>query len=97
MIIYIPENAFSTDADEVELKVQSAIDGADIMLAGLSTMSDSNQLETGGMFYIDATANDQRVNLVKDVTVNVPTGQKIEGMQHYQGEKLTNGGINWVL
>ncbi|MFK8045853.1 MAG: hypothetical protein AB8B72_10170 [Crocinitomicaceae bacterium] len=96
VIIYIPANSFDTNLDEVELKVQSAINGSDIMLAGLSTMSDTNQLETGGMFYIDALADGQRVNLVKDVTVNVPTNQKVDGMQHYQGEKTASGNINWV-
>jgi len=96
VIIYIPENAFDTEAEIVELKVQSAINGADIMLAGLSTMADSNQLETGGMFYVDALANGKRVNLIKDLEVNVPTTKKIDGMMHYQGEKLPNGDINWV-
>lgn len=96
VIIYIPANAFETDIDEVELKVQSAIDGADIMLAGLSTMSDHNELETGGMFYIDALADGKRVNIIKDITVNVPTDQKVEGMMHYQGEKTASGDIDWV-
>ena len=96
VIIYIPEHAFDTEADQVELKVQSAIDGADIMLAGLSTMSDSNQLETGGMVFIDAIAEGNRVSLIKDLEIKVPTEQRISGMMHYQGETLPNGDINWV-
>jgi hypothetical protein len=76
--------------------VQSAIHVEDILYAGLSTTSNGNELETGGMFYIDAFEDGNRVNLVKDLQVDVPTQNKVDGMQLYKGEKTTDGEINWV-
>ena len=96
VIIYIPENAFDTDNQTVDVLVQSAINAEDILYAGLSTTSNGNELETGGMFYIDAFDQGKRVKLIKNVEVNVPTNQKTEGMQLYNGEKTKSGEINWV-
>ena len=96
VVIYIPANAFDTDRNEVELLVQSAIHAEDIMYAGLSTTSNGDPLETGGMFYIDANADGKRVNLVKELTVNVPTNDKKPDMQLYEGVKTAEGDINWV-
>ena len=96
VVIFIPSNAFDTDLDHIELKVQSAIKPEDIMYAGLSTTSNGKALETGGMFYIDALADGERVNLLKDLTVNMPTNKKIEGMQLYRGEKTASSEVNWV-
>jgi hypothetical protein len=96
VVIYIPANAFATETKEVDLIVQSALSGEDILYAGLSTTSNGDALETGGMFYVDAFANGTRVNLVKDLQVEVPTDKKVAGMQLYTGEKTKNGDINWV-
>lgn len=96
VIIFIPANAFDTDSDNIDVLVQSAINAEDILYAGLSTTSNGNELETGGMFYVDAFDNGERVNLVKDLQVDVPTQNKVDGMQVYQGEKTTDGEINWV-
>ncbi|MGV6860766.1 MAG: c-type cytochrome [Putridiphycobacter sp.] len=96
IIIYIPANAFDTDSENIEVLVQSAIHAEDILYAGLSTTSNGNELETGGMFYVDAFDGKNRVNLVKNLEVNVPTQNKIEGMQLYKGEKTPEGEINWV-
>jgi len=96
VVIYIPANAFDTNSDNIDVLVQSAIHAEDILYAGLSTTSNGNELETGGMFYIDAFEDGKRVNLVKDLQVDVPTQNKVDGMQLYQGEKTTDGEINWV-
>jgi len=96
LIIYIPDNAFDTESENIELLVQSALKAEDILYAGLSTTSNGNELETGGMFYIDAFNQGKRVNLIKNIDVNVPTNQKVEGMQLYKGKKTNDGEINWV-
>ena len=96
IVIYIPENAFNTTEAEVDLLLQGAITAEDILVAGLSTVTgDGEELETGGMFYIDAYANGQRVDLVKALTVDVPTDEKKPGMKLYEGEKNQNGEIVW--
>jgi len=96
VVIYIPANAFDSETNVIDLVVQSAINGEDILYAGLSTTSNGDALETGGMFYIDAFENGKRINLVKDLQVDVPTNNKVDGMQVYTGEKTKDGEINWV-
>ncbi len=96
VIVYIPEKAFDTDETEVQLMVQSAIQPEDIMLSGLSTTTNGKLLETGGMFYLDASVGGKSVKLNKPINVNVPTNNKIADMALYQGEKTETGEINWV-
>jgi len=96
VVIYIPANAFDSDNTEIDLLVQSALSAEDILYAGLSTTSNGDALETSGMFYVDAFDNGKRINLVKDLQVDVPTEKKVEGMQLYAGEKTKDGDINWV-
>jgi len=96
IVIYIPANAFDTDNTEIDVLVQSALSAEDILYAGLSTTSNGDALETGGMFYVDAFENGKRINLVKDLQVDVPTDTKVDGMQLYAGETTKDGDINWV-
>lgn len=96
VVIYIPANAFDSDNTEIDVLVQSALSAEDILYAGLSTTSNGDALETGGMFYVDAFDNGKRINLVKDLQVDVPTEKKVEGMQLYAGKKTKDGDINWV-
>jgi len=96
VVIYIPANAFDTETEIIDLVVQSAINAEDILYAGLSTTTDGQALETGGMFYIDAFNNGKRIKLIKDLQVDVPTSNKINDMQVYKGEKTKDGDINWV-
>ncbi len=95
-VFYIPENAFNTESKMVDLVVQTAIKPEDILLAGLSTTSNGKTLETGGMFYIDAFVNGNRVFLTKELTIDIPTSKKKENMKLYKGEKTKEGEINWV-
>ena len=96
IVIYIPANAFNTTEAEVDLLIQGAVTPEDILTAGLSTITeDGQELETGGMFYIDAYVNGQRVDLMKELTVNIPANEKKFGMQLYDGEKNVNGEIVW--
>jgi hypothetical protein len=96
IVIYIPADAFNTSEAEVELLVQGAVTTEDILKAGLSTITaDGQELETGGMFYIDAYVNGQRVDLKKELTVDVPTNEEKAGMQLYDGEKNQNGEVVW--
>ncbi|MCT4581944.1 MAG: cytochrome c [Flavobacteriales bacterium] len=96
IVLYIPENAFKTTSEKVSLVIQSAITSEDIILAGLSTTSDGKELETGGMFYVDAYVDGKRVSLAKPLTINVPTENKKSKMKLYRGEKTQNGEINWI-
>jgi mono/diheme cytochrome c family protein len=96
ILVHIPANSFETNENEVDFMIQSAIKPSDILQAGLSTTSNGNPLETGGMFYLDAFANDERISLNKNLEVQVPATNKQPNMALYQGEKTDSGDINWV-
>lgn len=96
IVFYIPADAFDTSEPVVDFLVQGAVKTEDILMAGLSTITaDGQELETGGMFYVDAFANGNRVDLKKELTVDVPSGEPKVGMKLYNGEKNANGEIVW--
>lgn len=96
IVIYIPANAFDTQSREVDFILQEAMTPAAIMYSGLNTMTESGEeLETGGMFYLDAFANGKRVDLVKKLTVDIPSDPTKTGMQLYEGAKDEAGQILW--
>lgn len=96
VVVFIPEGAFDTEAEEVDVVMQTAVKSEDVIMAGLSTQSNGADLETGGMFYIDAFDEGNRVGLVKDLTAEVPAGEEKNGMEVYDGVKMPDGSINWV-
>lgn len=96
IVVFIPADAFNTNSKEVDFLLQGAIKPEDIIEAGLSTETINGEiLETGGMFYIDAYVNGKRIDLKKELTVDIPTSSKKEGMQLYAGTKAKNGEIKW--
>lgn len=96
IVVYIPADAFDTSEPVVDFLIQGAVKTEDILMAGLSTINaDGQELETGGMFYVDAFVNGNRVDLKKELTVDVPSGEPKNGMQLYDGEKNADGEIVW--
>lgn len=102
-VIAIPEDAFEDEEGnlvnkEVTISLKEALDAETILQSGLSTMSDSIALETGGMFELKAKSGNKELKLRegKEILVNVPTDQRLEGMQLYDGESQSDGSINWV-
>ncbi|MBL7963067.1 MAG: energy transducer TonB [Flavobacteriales bacterium] len=102
LVLDIPQGAFVDEAGRViarpvRVTLLEAIDGVDIMKAGLSTMSGDTLLETGGMFYIDAQVDGQRVGIdpLKPLTVMVPSDQADPRMMLYEGAMTEEGVVNW--
>ena len=101
IVFAIPANAF-TDEDgnvvkgSVKIMVKEAITPDQIMASGLSTTSNGKQLETGGMFFIYAFSDGQKLSLSKEIIAEVPTYEIKEGMQLFDGERMADGQINWV-
>jgi hypothetical protein len=96
MVLFIPANAFNTNAAKVDFVLQEALTPTTILYAGLSTKTETGEaLETGGMFYLDAYVNGKRVNLTKDVTVDIPSDPGKTGMYLYDGMKDSLGEIVW--
>lgn len=103
IVIAIPAASFEHTTGEgitgtFDLEMKEAMTAAEIMKAGLSIMSNDRFLETGGMFYINARqgSNNLVVNRSKPLNVNVPVNNDKNDMMLFQGERRTDGSINWV-
>ncbi|GAB2819919.1 hypothetical protein GCM10027043_20660 [Ferruginibacter profundus] len=96
-IIKIPAHAFiSGNAGKVQLELKEAYTLQDIITAGLKTESDGNPLQSGGMFYINATANGKALELLKPIKISIPTNAYDDNMELFKGEVETDSSINWV-
>lgn len=102
LVVDIPKGAFIDEAGKaitkpVRVTMLEAIDGVDIMKAGLSTMSGDTLLETGGMFYLDAQVDGKRVAIdpTKPLTVMVPSDQADPRMMLYEGVMTDEGVVDW--
>jgi len=86
-----------TQKEPFDLEVKEAMTGYDIMKAGLSTTSNGELLETGGMFYINARNRKEVLDIDqgKAIKVHVPSGSD-KKMNLFDGERLKDGSINWI-
>jgi hypothetical protein len=83
---------------EIKFVSREAIEVDDILSSGMSTVTtDGKQLETGGMFYINATSEGKKlsVNPNKGILTQVPTANKKPEMKLYSGEYQTDGRLLW--
>lgn len=106
-ILAIPANAFLSAADqsavngEVKISVREFYKLSDIFLAGLSTTSNHQLLETGGMIDIKVTSTEKKDTCVlkpgKSITIAIPNSDStlLEGMQVFNGDHDSTG-LNWV-
>ncbi len=98
----IPANAFvSVKTGEpvtgaVAFRVKEYFAIGDALLANLSTMTKSDLLETGGMVYLEATANGEACALKEGAAVRIgfPYREKKAGMQLFNGRR-ENGTMQW--
>jgi hypothetical protein len=100
-ILNIPEHAF-IDAKTgklvrgtIQLEVTEYYKLSDMLLSDLSTTSNDEQLETGGMLYIVAKKGETDLKLKKNISLAFPYQQKKEGMQLFSGENSRDI-INWL-
>lgn len=102
MKVAIAKNCF-VDMDgnavngKIKIELKEALTHKDIALANLVTKSNKQLLESGGMFYLNATANGKQLKVAKgkSISARVPAKRKLKGMKLYQGVQ-TEGGLNWV-
>jgi hypothetical protein len=103
-MILVPDNAF-TDANgnavegKVKMEVVEGIKDADIIKMNLGTMSDQGPLETGGMVYINAFAeNGDTLQLAKEkqLEIEIPTDNKKRGMKLWTGITHEDGSVSWA-
>lgn len=103
ILISVPEKAFLLNGKpykgRLTVQLQEALDSKEIIRAGLSTTSNGNLLETGGMLGIAGYTMDGEVlefNPKVGVYVQVPAKDDNPDMRLYTGEKNADGTYNWV-
>jgi TonB family protein len=103
-IIKIKANSFVSEktgkpiAGIVKFSVTEFYKISDILLSNLSTTSNGQLLETGGMVNITATSNNENLKLKKGQSIEIqfPTKQKENDMQLFSGEWENENHINWI-
>jgi hypothetical protein len=104
-ILTIPADAFELEdgslaQGKITMQLTEALNPADWIINGLSTISNGRMLETGGMVNIEAKSEDDkplRLRNGKTIRVEIPTNSNKEGMElfyanHQAGDKM----FNWV-
>jgi len=100
--ITIPANSLITESGNevtgnVKVELKEVFTKKDMILSGLTTVTtEGNLLESGGMFYINATVNSQRLKFKegKSIELQIPIDEIKEGMQLY---KKINSCSDWKL
>ncbi|WP_373519697.1 energy transducer TonB, partial [Pricia sp.] len=102
--IFVPKNSFVIKnsgvpvSGSINFKVSEYYKLSDLLLAKLSTTSNGEQLETGGMLFIEAFQNDQKLELKQGNTLDILfAGRKEDdGMKLFHGDWV-QGKTNWIL
>jgi mono/diheme cytochrome c family protein len=91
----IPAGAFDgTEPVVIELKeIYSPIE---ILTSGLTTESNGELLESGGMFFINAKRNGDELELKKQIDGSIPAENRNDSMKLFGGEETNSGNVNWV-
>jgi|GEM_PF-941871 len=82
----------------VKVELAEALSMDKMFASNLTTTSDGNQLETGGMIYLNASANNEELTINKNrpVYISIPARNKRDGMMVYRGVRDDNGNMNWI-
>lgn len=99
--LFIPKNTFVDEKGnsvrgQVNIQYKEALTTADMVIANLTTISDGKFLQSGGMIFITATSNNNKLEITSDKYIGVimPTDTVISGMKIFNGIK-DSVGINW--
>lgn len=103
MVVAIPANCFVDEngnavKGKIDFELKEALTTETILRGGLSTYSNGELLETGGMFYINARQDGKslKINEGKNIYADVPSDPNKTGMMLFDGERKPDGSINWI-
>jgi len=84
---------------EVEIQVREFYELSDMILAGLSTTSGKQLLETGGMIHISATSDGIKCKVKEKGSIKIGflTDEVKENMQLFAGSTDRRGRFDWTL
>ncbi len=102
-LVIIPSDAFLDSMNQkvvgaVDFELVEALTLEDMVLYNLTTTSNGKLLETGGMFYMNATQNGMplKINPNRPIYTETPTETKKKGMLAFDSEIDSAGNINWT-
>lgn len=100
--IWIPANAFINEKGEVvtgeiTFRMEEAYSKLNMITLGLSTLSGEKLLETGGMVFMEAESDGQKLELNEGVNllIEMPTEKTKDKMELFTGNTLDNGVVDW--
>jgi len=82
---------------DVKIELKECLDQYSIVLGGLTTTSNNEILESGGMICLNANFENQKLDLKRNssIGIEVPTDSIMDGMQLFEGV-LKGDKIDWV-
>ncbi len=100
-ILTIEKNTFidpngNQVSGEIKIEFKECLDRLDMVLGNMTTTTDGQFLESGGMVYINATSNREQLAIAEDKSIGVemPSDSILNDMQVFEGVETDNG-INW--
>jgi hypothetical protein len=100
-VLFIPKNTFvnekgNTVNGQINIQFKEALTITDIILANLTTTSNGDFLQSGGMIFITATSDNNKLEIAPDKYIGVimPTDTVQNGMNVFSGTQ-DSVGINW--
>ena len=98
----IPAHAFcfedgtAVDGKDIHIETKEAFSYLDMIDQNLFTMTNDGMLETGGMIYIKATADDRNLRLKdgQNIKISYPLQKPLENMELFTGVGPENNNIN---
>lgn len=100
-IVSIPKNSFclsdgSIVSTKVKIELKEFYNISEMLLSKLSTVSNGLNIETGGMVYLNASKQNEQLNIVVDKNIAIEFASKYDTkMQPFYGEFGSDGNINW--
>lgn len=103
-VVLVPAGAFldksgNIPKGKITIELAEALTVEDMLLSNLTTTSNGKPLQSGGMLYLNATTESGEqlhVDTKKPLYIEVPTDNKVGGMQAYVGIRDSVGNMNWV-
>jgi len=82
----------------VDFELAEALDLSSMIFSNLTTTSNNQILETGGMVFINAYYKNKEVfiNKEKPIYIEIPTNNFNPNMMKYEGIRDTDGNMNWI-
>jgi hypothetical protein len=95
-LLIIKKKSFKTTLENISIELKEAFTPAEILAAGLTTTSNDMPLQSDGMFYFKASADNEELEFKLPISISIPTKEVKDSMKVFTGITQDVGTINWV-